>query len=196
MDSVIDHLKAEVRRLQRASRQREPGALARARKLPELRALSDTDLVSTLQRRHCLTAVARELGFQGWPHVLTVLQRADADDFGTLLYPPGCSAHWNVWSAAYEEARAIRSEHGGFLLPYKHQYVIVDQYFIETLGLDPGALDWARIGRDWVRPLDADARHRLCVEAGTCAPAKPAGALKRAATPRASESSATNAARR
>jgi hypothetical protein len=43
--------------------------------------------------------------------------------------------------------------------------VIVDQHFIETLGLDPEARDWARIGRDWVRPLDARARHRLCVEA-------------------------------
>jgi hypothetical protein len=165
MDSVIDQIKAEARRLQRAVQRREPSALARTRKLPELRVLPIEDLVSTLRRRHCLTIVARELGFVGWPHVLGVLKRADADDFGTLLYPPGCSAHWNVWSASYAEARTIRSEHGGFLLPYKHQFVIVDQHFIETLGLDPQARDWQRIGRDWVCPGDAGARHRLCVEA-------------------------------
>jgi hypothetical protein len=163
--STIDHIKGAARRLHRAASKREPVALARVHKLPELRALPESELVQTLQRRHCLTVVARGLGFQGWPHALSVLRRPDAEDFGTLLYPPGCSAHWNVWSASYEEARAIRSEHGGFLLPYRHQFVIVDQYFIATLGLDPEALDWARIGRDWVRPLDTAARHRLCVEA-------------------------------
>ena len=147
--STIDHIKGEARRLHRAASKREPAAIARARKLPELRALPESELVQTLQRRHCLTVVARGLGFQGWPHALSVLRRPDAEDFGTLLYPPGCSAH----------------SLGGFLLPYRHQFVIVDQYFIATLGLDPEARDWARIGRDWVRPLDTAARHRLCVEA-------------------------------
>ena len=33
--------------------------------------------------------------------------------------------------------------------------------FIETLGLDPDASDWQRLGRDWVRPLDVRARTRL-----------------------------------
>jgi len=103
--STVDHIKAEARRLHRAANKREPDAIARVRKLPELRLLPESELVQTLQRRHCLTAVARALGLQGW-----------------------------------------------------------DQYFIATLGLDPEARDWARIGRDWVRPLDTAARHRLCVE--------------------------------
>jgi hypothetical protein len=85
MDSVIDHIKAEARRLQRAANKREPVATLRVRKLPELRALPEVDLEHTLQRRHCLTVVTRELGFQGWPHALSVLQRADSEDFGTLL---------------------------------------------------------------------------------------------------------------
>ena len=29
------------------------------------------------------------------------------DDFGTHLYPHGASAHWNIWSASYDEAKAI-----------------------------------------------------------------------------------------
>ena len=39
--------------------------------------------------------------------------------------------------------------------------MIVDRYFIETLGLDPEDPDWEAIGRDWVRPASLKARERL-----------------------------------
>ncbi len=32
---------------------------------------------------------------------------------------------------------------------------------VRERGLDPDDPDWERIGRDWVRPLDAAARERL-----------------------------------
>lgn len=83
------------------------------------------------------------------------------EDFGTLLYPPGASAHCNIWSASYEEARTIHAQRGGYLLAYRRHYFIADRYFIETLGLDPEDPDWERIGRDWVRPQQPEARERL-----------------------------------
>ena len=83
------------------------------------------------------------------------------DDFGTLLYPNGASAHWNIWSASYDEAKAIRADHGGYLLAYKRHFFIVDRHFIETIGLDPDDPDWEKMGRDWVRPKDPEARGRL-----------------------------------
>jgi len=46
-------------------------------------------------------------------------------------------------------------------LAYKHQLFIVDQYFVESMGLDPADEDWERIARDWVRPQDYVARGRL-----------------------------------
>jgi len=163
--TLLDRLKTEARHLQRAAKRIEPSALVRLRKLPELRGLADDALQQTLQRRHCLSVVARELGLSGWSHAVAVLSRPETEDFGTLLYPPGCSAHWNIWSASYDEARQIRSEHGGYLLPYKHQFVIVDRDFIDTLGLDPEDDDWTRIGRDWPRAADLIARQRLCAAA-------------------------------
>ena len=106
--------------------------------------------------------VAREAGFESWLHAASVLEGRRADDFGTLLYPPGCAAHWNIWSASYEEAQAIRQEHGGYLLAYKRHFFIADRYYIQdTLGLDPDDPDWERIGRDWVKPADPEARRRL-----------------------------------
>jgi hypothetical protein len=162
MDDLIDDLKARARILQRQAQAGEVGALARLRRLPELKSLDDVQLRETVQRRHCLAAVAREQGFRDWSHARSVLTAEGAvSDFGTLLYPARCSAHWNIWSADYDEARAIRDDHGGYLLAYRHQFLIVDRHYLETLGLDPDDRDWERMGRDWVRPLEPAARSRL-----------------------------------
>ena len=112
-------------------------------------------------RREHLAAVARELGFRGWPHLVAVLNGTETSNFGTLLYAPACHAHFNIWSASADEARQIRAEHGGWLLPYRHQFVIVDEHFVKTLGLDPNDADWTAMGRDWTQPQCADARRRL-----------------------------------
>ena len=154
MIDIVTTLKHRARMLQRQAERGDPAALQRLQSLPE--APSDGP-----KRRHCLSAVAREYGFDGWSHLTRVLDGAHEGDFGTLLYGPGCTAHYNIWSASYEEARAIREEHGGYLLPYKRQFLIVDRHFIETLGLDPEDPDFSLSGRDWVKTRDAEARRRL-----------------------------------
>jgi hypothetical protein len=161
MAGLVEILRSHARILQREAAARTPAALARLRALTELAALDDEALAAAVKRRHALAAIALELGFEGWPHAAAVLAGERADDFGKLLYPKGGAAHWNLWSADYEEARALRKQHGGWLLAYQRHYFIVDRYFLETLGLDPDDADWERIGRDWVRPRDPAARERL-----------------------------------
>lgn len=161
MSTVVEDLKARARALHRQVQVQERGALARVRTLPELRDLDDAAVIERTQRRHCLALIARDLGFAGWPHATAILQGQSSDDFGTLLYPHGASAHWNIWSASYDEARTIRAQHGGYLLAYRRHYFISDRYFIETLGLNPDDPDWERIGRDWVHPTEPTARERL-----------------------------------
>lgn len=136
---ALEHLKARARILHRQIRETDP----------------------TVQRKDCLATIAREHGFTGWPHAVAVLSGEETRDFGTLLYPRHGAAYWNIWSAHYEEAARIRAEHGGFLLAYKTHFFITDQYFVEALGLDPDDPDWERIGRDWARPADLEARTRL-----------------------------------
>jgi hypothetical protein len=161
MESIVHHLKAKARILQSLVQTRDRDALDRVRRLPELAGSNDEVLSSKIQRRHCLGVIALEVGFDGWNHALSVLSGERSDDFGRLLSPPGADAHWNIWSASYDEARAIRAEHGGYLLAYKHHFFIVDRYYLETLGLDPDDPDWDRMGRDWVRPREPAARARL-----------------------------------
>jgi hypothetical protein len=160
--NIIDRTKQRARLLQRAVQQGDPNALDKLRTLRELKPLSDQALREQVKRRHCLALLARELGLNGWAHLTTLWNEPEASDFGSLLYPASCAGHWNIWSASYPEAQQIRAQHGGYLLPYRQQFVIVDRYFIDDLGLDAEAPEWARIGRDWAQPSDLMARHTLC----------------------------------
>lgn len=158
---VVTRLKSHARVLERAAALGVAPALARLRTLPELRALDHAELAATVRRRHCLAVIARACGFAGWPELVADLDGASAGEFGTLLYPPGSAAFWNVWSASYDEARTIRAEHGGYLLAYRRHFFIAEGHFVANLGFDPDDPDWKAIGRDWVRPAEAEARQRL-----------------------------------
>ena len=157
MDDVISELKHRARRLQRLCASGDPEALARV-----AAARSRRDPVpESLRRRDCLNALAREVGFANWPQARAALRGVPAADFGDLLYPPECSAHWNLWCANYAEAQTLRAETGGYLLPYRMQFFVADEHFIRTLGLNPQDPDWTRMGHDWARPQDRAARTRL-----------------------------------
>ena len=171
----VENVKHRARLLQKRANESDPEALATLRTLPELRALSDTELSAAAQRRHCLAALAKQLGFRGWPHAKAVLggealRRPDEDapgtpDLGTLLHRDLGGAYWNIWSASYAEASRIRAEHGGFLLAYRKQFLVVEDHYLAALGLDPGDADWERIGRDWPAPRDREAWSRLTARA-------------------------------
>ncbi len=163
MCSLIDRLKADARQLQRAAQDGNEDALkrlrgSRARPLRPAIERLDTD---GPKRRQCLTAVARELGFNGWQHLMAVLEGREDGDFGTLLYPPGPAAYWNVWSVSYDEASNIRQLRSGYLLAYKRDLFVCDSHFIDNLGVHHEDEDWEFIGRDWVRPQQPEARRRL-----------------------------------
>lgn len=123
MTALVDRLKHVARRLHRSIERGEQ---------------SSDGIVppgETLQRRHCLHAVALRLGFRAWPHATAVLQRKEQHDWGTLMYRDGAGMT-NLWTATYDEARALHTSPTTFLLPYAHQFQIVEPPYIEWLGLD------------------------------------------------------------
>jgi len=159
MADLVATLKSHARILHRDVISTHPGALSRIRRLRELRDLDDANLSLQVQRRHCLTVIARELGFQGWGHAVHSLR--DTTTFGRLLYPPRCGGHTNIWCASYEEAQMVHAQKGGYLLAYQTQFFVVEDDYIRTLDLDPEDPDWNRIGHNWVEPVDPNARNRL-----------------------------------
>ena len=67
----------------------------------------------------------------------------------------------NRWFASYDEAAASRKKFGGYLLPFRRQFVVVESAAIRALGLDPDDPDWDAIGWDLVNPADQLAAGRL-----------------------------------
>ena len=115
-----------------------------------------------IQRRHCLDAVARQFGFDDFRHARRVIDAdGPSEDFGRLLYRARNHGSLNHWYASYDEARSHQRASGGYLLPYRKQFMVVSAAFVRDLGLDPQAEAWTRMNFDWVRPADPDARRQL-----------------------------------
>ncbi len=114
--------------------------------------------------RDCLQTVARELGFSHWEHARRVLVglAAPGDDMGGLWHVPACNAYLNQWFADGLTARLAREKSGGYLLPYRRQFVVVQAEYIRELGLDPANAAWADIGRDLVAAYASDGWRALC----------------------------------
>jgi len=156
MNDAISELKIRAKVLHRSVQAGHDEGLRRLRT-----SKSSVSLTGEAQHKHCLAAVAREIGFRSWQHAVRVLRGDDEiEDFGTLLMPRSCGGFLNQWYANYAEAREGLSE-TRYLLAYKRDFVIVTREFIAELGLDPDDPDWQLIGRDWVKPRDLGARRRL-----------------------------------
>jgi hypothetical protein len=165
MMDAIRELKVRAEILHKRVHAGSARALVRLRAIPEFRRLSDEDLAKAspvIRRRHCLAAVSAELGFPDWTQARRALTgEGSITDFGTLLCPDRCAAHLILWYRRHEEAAAVRRRRSGYLLAHRRHYVVVDRFYIVTLGLDPDDADWEAIGFDWVRPRSRAARARL-----------------------------------
>jgi len=163
MMDPISELKTRAEILHRRIQTGDLTAIRRLRALPEFRRAADEGLVSaTIQRTHCLAVIAAELGFANWPQAKSALTGdSPVEDFGTMLYPKRAGGHVNRWYKGYEEAAEVRKACDGYLLAYQRHYLVVDRFYIESLGVEPDDPDWRALGFDWVRPKDPAARTRL-----------------------------------
>lgn len=84
-----------------------------------------------------------------------------SEEKDTLMYVSRMDAVLSRWFSSYEEARSSLESEGGYLLPYKAQFLVTAREGVRELGLDPDDPDWASIGWDWVRPKDREAWERL-----------------------------------
>lgn len=87
-----------------------------------------------------------------------IRNRSDAEEF---WYDRKMDESLNRWFASYDEAVRSLETYGGYLLPYRHQFVVVEQAAIRALGLDPRDPDWEAVGRNCVQPAESEAFARL-----------------------------------
>jgi hypothetical protein len=156
---IIDFLKKQARVLQRSAEGGDASALARIK-----RQCTTVALGEEIKRKNCLATIARELGFTGWKALVDAFQGEADANFQVFLHPSRCQVFWNVWFASYDEAAKVRAKHGGFLLPYKNQFMVVDEDYIRALVPVSDFCDWDAIGRDWPRPCNFNTRLKLVFE--------------------------------
>jgi hypothetical protein len=161
MENAVEFLRNHARVLHRAAQQQAPAVVEGLRAVHELKGLEPEAMAKVVQRKHCLALVALRLGAKAWDELVAQLNANVGEDFGTLWHVNG---YWNVWSASYDEARTIRADHGGYLLPYRRQFMIVESHYVEGLGVDATNPDWDRIARNWLEPTDVEARARLAIQ--------------------------------
>ncbi|WP_120495931.1 hypothetical protein [Kiloniella sp. EL199] len=170
MADIIHELKHNARILHRNLTTGKQASLAFIKKNPDFKNLSDLAIIETVKRKHCLSQIAKALGFKGWSHLSQIIQMETPPvptserselDYGKILCSSRCMPYTNFWTVFYLEAKEHRDQTNGYLLTYGTQFLVTEQDFIKTLGLDPKDPDWNLIERDWANPKNIKARDCL-----------------------------------
>lgn len=139
-------------------------ALARFRAVPPYAALSESR-PGALQLKDALAVVAAENGYGTWAELKGALDRAAETsplaEIKDQFYPKGFTTYWNIWFAKYAQAKKVLQDGGGYLLPFRSQYFIVEEHFVDSIGIPHTLPEWEAIGRDWVHPKQVKAWLRL-----------------------------------
>ncbi len=162
-----EYLKKEADLLLKHAQRMNADAVARFRQLSSFSELSvdNPSALSDLQLKHALNVVAIENGYASWQELKSALD--DAAETSPLaeikeqFYPKDFTTYWNIWFAKYTQAKKVLSQGKGFLLPYKNQYFIVEEHFVDSIGLPHTLPEWNEIGNDWIHPKNVKAWLRL-----------------------------------
>lgn len=160
-------LKNEADLLLKHAQQRDANAVARFQQLSPFTTVSTDEptALNDLQLKHAFTVIAVENGYESWPELKSALDTASETsplaEIKEQFYPKGYTTYWNIWFAKYAQAKKVLNEGKGFLLPYKNQYFIVEEHFVDSIGLPHTLPEWNQIGNDWIHPKNVKAWLKL-----------------------------------
>lgn len=110
-----------------------------------------------------MNIVAAEAGFALWDQARTVRggEAHPGDDRGDFWCETESSAFLNHWYADYALALdCLHKESQRFLLPYRRQFVVAGEFYVQHLGLAPDDAAWPAMGHDLVAAYDSAAADR------------------------------------
>ncbi len=126
---------------------------------------SNKPAIAALQLKHALTVIAIENGYDSWDELKKAIEQAAATpplaEVKDQFYPMRGAAYWNNWFASYKKAKDVHKQSGGFLLPFRNQFFICEEGFVDELGIPAALPEWKTIGFDWVHPANVKAWLRL-----------------------------------
>ncbi|MFA6468238.1 MAG: hypothetical protein WCW35_05015 [Bacteroidota bacterium] len=141
----------------------QENAVDRFRQLSSFATLTadDNNALNDLQLKHAFNVIAVENGYESWNDLKSALDNAAENsplaEIKEQFYPKGFTTYWNIWFAKYSQAKKVLGEGRGYLLPFKNQYFIVEEHFVDSIGLPHTLREWKEIGNDWVHPKNVKA---------------------------------------
>jgi hypothetical protein len=153
MEYALQEVKTQAKKLLKALKS-DPN-LVRAMQIPLKKiAISSPE---ELKLKHCQNLIAIELGFKDWHEAQQLLSGSKPQsmtiNMGSFFYPKGCGGFINEWFADYSQAKntLVNSATSKWLLPYKNQFIVVEQDYIAVFKLDKSTTSsWAEIKHDMV----------------------------------------------
>jgi hypothetical protein len=163
-NACINELKTRARLGLNAIEAGDVQLLERAAKVSGVRMATPTTS-GGWKLRHAFTLVARSVGFRSWDQARLALggQAQIGDDMGTFWHAPRCLGILNHWFAHYGDARdALGQMPGHALVPYRRQFIVVNQAYLRELGLDEALADEANAPLDLVALYGSERWQALC----------------------------------
>lgn len=157
---LVTELKIRARLGLKALRQGDRSLLERA----AARGVHRQSEPSEWRLAHSLNLVARSLGFVHWAQALKVLggHAETGDDMGSFWHERSCEKLLNHWFARYADAKdLLLTQPSAVLLPYRRQYLVVAEPYLQELGLGLGDLR-SGAGHDLVSAYGTPAWRALC----------------------------------
>ncbi len=158
-----EYLKNNAEILLKHAKYGDPDSVNRFHILDPYRGISPADhsAVEELQLKTALHVIAAENSYASWNELKAALdtaaERSPFAEPSDHFYPKGFTTYWNIWFAKYSQAKKVLTDGGGYLLPYKNQYFIVEEHFIDSIGLHHTLPEWRSIGNDWIHPMNVRA---------------------------------------
>ena len=165
--SHYDYLKESASLLLKHCQNKDDEAVARFRALKSFSALtaSDEKAIASLQLKDAFTVIAIENGYESWAELKSALDAAAETsplaEVKDQFYPKGYTTYWNIWFAKYSQAKKVLNEGKGYLLPFRNQFFIVEEHFVDSIGIPHVLPEWSEIGNDWVHPKNVKAWLKL-----------------------------------
>ena len=108
-----------------------------------------------IQLKEAFAILAKAAGFNSWNEMKELYSATDH------YCPKGSSARWKIWCRNYDEALEQLATVKGFLIPYRDQFFICDNDYLEFLGIDPADSDLHAVGNKFVEPANSQAFARI-----------------------------------
>ncbi len=137
----------------------------------QLKALN-LESIQEIKLKHCHFLVAKKYSFDNWQQAQQVLSGSELTsttiNMGTLFHSSRCDAFINLWFANYAEAESALAldKKNRWLIPYKHQYIVVNKEYLKMIGID-NAFDkqWRCINHDLVKGYNSESWDILAMAA-------------------------------